>query len=359
MIGLTREGCAARQRRLRDQLVALKLDGALITDPGHVMYFTNFWARAILPRAMLILADGPVVLSTHEIGDFVAADELRVYESNKLATLVDDLPLASITPLLEWTTGWKDIGCDAPVRPWALDGIRIHSLAEPLYQMRRHKDADELDMIRLAVKGTEAAYAAAREVLAPGVTELHVFTTMYSAAVEAVGEPIGEMGNDFRAGEPGGAPRVRPVEAGELMPLDNSTVVRGYTCDLCRTLSVDRRPTDAQLEAHSLVMSVLEHVEHTVKPGVSCRKLYDEAVAMIDGHRGWRFSHHLGHAIGLFGHERPRLNPNWDDTFEVGDVFTAEPGLYGHDLRAGIRIENNYLVTETGLEKLSLFPTDL
>ena len=80
---------------------------------------------------------------------------------------------------------------------------------------------------------------------------------------------------------------------------------------------------------------------------------------MLDGQHGWRFFHHLGHGIGLFPHEAPRLNPNWDDVFEVGDVFTVEPGLYGEDLNAGIRIEHNYLVTEGGLERLSQYPTDL
>ena len=72
------------------------------------------------------------------------------------------------------------------------------------------------------------------------------------------------------------------------------------------------------------------------------------------------FNHHLGHGIGLFPHEAPHLNPNWNDTFEVGDVFTCEPGLYDEQiLRAGMRLENDYLVTETGVENLSPFPMEL
>jgi Xaa-Pro aminopeptidase len=61
----------------------------------------------------------------------------------------------------------------------------------------------------------------------------------------------------------------------------------------------------------------------------------------------------------MSAHETPRLNPHWDDTFEIGDVFTAEPGLYGEDLRAGIRVENDYLVTSSGVERLSHFPPEL
>jgi Xaa-Pro aminopeptidase len=71
------------------------------------------------------------------------------------------------------------------------------------------------------------------------------------------------------------------------------------------------------------------------------------------------FNHHLGHGIGLFPHEAPHLNPHWDDTLEVGEVFAAEPGLYAPELKAGMRIENDYLVTATGVELLSDFPLEL
>ena len=79
----------------------------------------------------------------------------------------------------------------------------------------------------------------------------------------------------------------------------------------------------------------------------------------LDAFTGARFDHHLGHGIGLFPHEAPHLNSHWDDVFEVGDVFTCEPGLYSNELRGGIRLENDYLVTETGVELLSDFPLEL
>ncbi|MEM1305442.1 MAG: M24 family metallopeptidase, partial [Planctomycetota bacterium] len=57
--------------------------------------------------------------------------------------------------------------------------------------------------------------------------------------------------------------------------------------------------------------------------------------------------------------EGPHLNPNWDDVFEPGDFFTVEPGLYHEDLRHGIRLEQNYVVTETGVELLTDWPLGL
>ena len=105
---------------------------------------------------------------------------------------------------------------------------------------------------------------------------------------------------------------------------------------------------------------MFEPVESTVKPGVSCRQLFLEVQQILDASPVGVFNHHLGHGIGLAPHEGPHLNPNWDDTFAVGDVFTAEPGLYDPEkLKAGMRLENDYVVTETGVRLLTPFPLDL
>jgi Xaa-Pro aminopeptidase len=53
------------------------------------------------------------------------------------------------------------------------------------------------------------------------------------------------------------------------------------------------------------------------------------------------------------------LNPKWDDVMIEGEIFTAEPGIYDAELSAGIRIENQYLVTKSGVENLVRFPLEL
>ena len=359
-IGLTEHGCRARQQRLRDRLAALNLDAALITEPPHVMYLTNNWGRVLLAPTVYLPADGPVVLVNHTgPADHLVADEVIAYETDHIGTLVDDQPTHALDPLLKRIGRGRRIGCDRPSRSWLLDGNEIVDLVETVYKLRRRKDADEVEMLRHAVHGVEAAFAAGREFIEPGVTEVQIYAHMMAAAINRVGEPIGEFGNDFQAGSPGGPPRNRPVQAGQLMPLDIGVVVRSYCADLCRTFSVDRNPTDAQCKAHELVTAALSHAEGRLKPGTSCKGLFEEVHAMLNGQSGWSFFHHLGHGIGLFPHERPRINSNWNDTFEVGDTFTLEPGIYHEDLQAGIRIEHNYVITETGFERLSSYPIDL
>ncbi len=211
----------------------------------------------------------------------------------------------------------------------------------------------------MAIAGTAAMHARAREIIAPGVNELDVFNELQATAVRTYGEMITGTGNDYACGERGGAPRDRQIEAGELYILDLGPAYRGYFADNTRVTSVDRRPTDAQLRAWEHILPVFDLVERTVKPGRSCKELFHEAQSLLDRAKPFVFDHHLGHGIGLYPHEAPHLNPNWDDTFQEGEVFAVEPGLYAPELRAGIRLENNYLVTKTGVELLTPFPLEL
>jgi Xaa-Pro aminopeptidase len=352
--GLTLAGCRRRQERLRLKMADAGLDAALLLDPRHIHYFSGHWEYSGLPSALLIERDEPALLVVRAEPEYSVSAEIEIYQAARLATLVDDIPGAVLQPLQAQLAKLQRLGCDGVLRERASADLK-----PVLRELRRCKDEDEVALVRRAVAACEAAYARAREVLTPGVSEIEVYAQMYAAATVAAGERIGPMGNDFQSGSPGGPPRRRTVEAGELMPLDVSIVVRGYHCDLCRTFAVDGQPSAAQRDAHERVLAALQWVEQNARAGVSCRALYEEVLRQLGGYRGWKFPHHLGHGVGLSAHEAPRLNPNWDDTLREGDLFTVEPGLYGEELRAGIRIEHNYRVTPDGLERLSQYPTAL
>ena len=359
LAGLTREGCLHRQAALRERMAALNVDVAILTDARHVHYFTGHWDRGVFPSLLLIDTRGRTTLAVlHPIDTPLVIDELVLFPGVRHGNLVDAPLTAAHASVRERLQAGQRVGYDVPLPPDRATTAPC-DLGDILRALRRHKDADELTLIRRGIAGCEAAYAAAREMLRPGVSEFEVYVECQRAAMLSIGEPIGEFGNDFQSGTPGGPPRPRGVEAGELMPLDLSAVVRGYSSDLCRTFAIGRAPTSAQQDAHRAVMAALEHVERRVRPGFSCRLLHAEVAEKLDGYRGWRFPHHLGHGIGLAAHEAPRLNPEWDDTFAEGDVFTAEPGLYSDELRGGVRIEQDYRVTADGVERLSSFPTDL
>jgi Xaa-Pro aminopeptidase len=236
----------------------------------------------------------------------------------------------------------------------------IVDLEPAIVRLRRKKGPDELARIRAAIVATGKMYVKAREIMRPGLSELEMFNTLQSVAVDSLGEPLTGTGNDYRCGARGGAPRNEvTAQAGELYILDLGPAFRGYFSDNARTIAVDGKPTADQKTAWKAIMEVLDMVRSDVKPGVSCKAVFERSQQMLDRCTLGEFNHHLGHGIGLFPHEGPHLNPFWDDTFEVGDVFTAEPGLYGPTLHAGIRLENDYLVTPSGVELLSDFPLEL
>ncbi len=358
--------CRARQDRLRVVFVSRQLDRALLTRPEHVQYLTGFRPHPLQSAAVLIDHERCVLVAPNREPESHAADVVRSFEAQWLCTLRQDQEQAVAGVLKEFAASGARLGVEAtrssPAMLAALDAADlagVEDIEPELLRLRRRKDADELAMLRHAIAASEAMYARAREIIAPGIRELEVFNELQAAAVNALGEPLTATGNDYQCASPGGAPRDRAAQAGELFILDLGPAYRGYFADNCRTFAVDGKPDAAQQEAHAVIELVLADVARMVRPGLRCRELFAHVKAKLDAHLPGAFFHHLGHGIGLYPHEAPHLNPAWDDVFEEGDVFTAEPGLYHESLRAGIRIEEDYLVTASGVEKLTSFPTGL
>ena len=352
--------CRQRQQRLIAVMAERELERALLVQPEHVQYLTGFRTpHALLKTAVALDADGHCTLAApNSAPDNVAADTVVTFEAQWHATLRQEQPRESgrvLAAALDGRPPAKRLGVE-----FSTFGPHFREATSPatssqttdiepdLWQLRRNKDPDELAMIGRAIECTEAMYRRAREIIQPG-----------AAAVDVAGEPLTALGNDYQANSPGGPPRPRQARAGELFVLDLGPAYRGYYADNCRTISVDGQPNDDQLTAWQAIVDTLDMVERTVRPGVSCQELFHAAQKMLDEYRPGAFFHHLGHAFGLFPHEGPHLNPNWDDTFEEGDVFTAEPGLYGPELQAGIRLEQNYRVTVDGVQRLTSHPLEL
>jgi Xaa-Pro aminopeptidase len=345
----------------------LRLDLVVLQHIEHVQWLTGARYPWTMSPAAALMSDGHVTLVAPKKPVLeAAADDVVTYEAQWHSTLRNDQRAASSIELRKALAG------KAPIRRLgvefscftshlaALSDDRV-DIEPTLYRLRRRKDPDELARIRKAIAGTQKMYELARQIIEPGITEIDVFNRLQSAAVEEFGEPMTGTGNDYQCGARGGAPRNnRQAANGELYILDLGPAFRGYFSDNSRTFAVNRKPTDEQQTAWTHVMKVFQHVEKTAKAGKNCQELFHETQAILDQAPVGIFNHHLGHGIGLFPHEAPHLNPHWNDTFEVGDVFTCEPGLYDEKiLRAGMRIENDYVVRETGIENLSPFPMEL
>ncbi len=355
-----------RQKRLLALMQQKQLDLVLLTQQVHIQYFVGPRFGWAFSPAAAIAADGRVILVRPELVPCeAAADDVRTYEAQSyFSTLRNDQREKSTDVLFDALgsraegkrIGVERSSCGSEITRRVAG--EIVDIEPDVYVMRRRKDPDEIARLRKAIAGTRAMHERARQIVDPGVNELHVFNELQAAAVREYGEMLTGTGNDYACGERGGPPRDRPIEAGELYILDLGPAFRGYFADNTRVIAVDGQPTDAQLEAWEHILPVFKMVEEQVRPGKRCLELFQEVHAWLNAKR-WEFEHHLGHGIGLFPHEAPHLSPAWDDTFQEGEVFAVEPGLYGDDLRAGIRLENNYLVTATGVELLTPFPLEL
>ena len=357
----------ARQGRLLDTMQALRLDAVVLGAPRHVYYLSTHRPHWLQQAALVLWADGRSWLVTaNEPATAAVADTVVAYEANPMGTQRQEQPAVVAARVVDILAARRAsrVGLDASEVTSRLAVIwEVESLdVEPtLWQLRRRKDPDELELMKTAIACTRAMYGRAREVIAPGVPELTVYNELHAAAVDVAGEPLSAyLGNDYACGVPGGPPRQgRAAQVGELYILDLGPAFRGYFADNSRAFAVDGRPTDAQARAWETVVATFPIVEKMARPGVRCRDVF----AAVDAHyrdaTGGPFPHHLGHGVGLQPHEFPHFNPRWDDTLVEGEVFTIEPGLYGPDLRGGMRIENQYLVTAQGVTNLTPFPLGL
>ncbi|HEX2475366.1 MAG TPA: Xaa-Pro peptidase family protein [Lacipirellulaceae bacterium] len=357
--------CRGRQRRLLDAVEPLGVDLTVVTRRESVQWLTGVHVRAPFEPIAAIDADGRVtlVVPDRQIAGAAAADDVLGYEAKWHSTTRDEQRAASSAVLqAKLPSAPKRAACEFEAfcpqlfLSWNAPLVEIDAI---VFELRRRKDPDELRMLRRANEANRAMYERAREIVIPGVNELDVYSELQAIAVETLGEPLTYFGQDFQSGARGGPPRNRAAEKGELFILDLGVGFRGYYSDNARTIAVGGEPTDKQRQAWKAVTAIFDVIQSKAQPGVRCRELFDAVDRQLNKHAPWVFNHHLGHGVGLAPQEGPHLNPRWDDTLAEGNFLAVEPGVYHEELRVGLRLENNYLVTATGVELLTDWPLEL
>jgi Xaa-Pro dipeptidase len=362
---LTKTGCTQRLERLKGRLDA-PWDALVIHRPEHLLYFANFYpdpSTINLHSTSFLVAerDGPTRLFTDNWlapAAEVAADSVHVttwYDmlspAARRATAVQNDLCDHLLAL-----GVGQLAAELSFLPTHVAGVAdaVFDIESTILAQREIKDADELDAIRRGIRTAEAAHAASRDALAPGRTELEVYSDLLSQALLAAEAPfvmMCDLVSGPRASVGTGPPTSRIVEEGDLVIFDLFPYVSGYRGDITNTLVAGADPTQEQNDDFHATLEALGAGEEALRPGAPVREVF----AVMDTklrEAKQPLRHHGGHAIGLGHPEAPEIVPESERMLEEGMVVTLEPGLY--DLpTGGIRLEHNFLITGDGFERLS------
>ena len=384
---LTKEGCLARRERLWNAVPA-DCEWLLVADPRHVLYLSNFMVHPLTfsagERAWLLLErDGKATLLGDNFtlrsrtGEPFIDDEVMVkwYDHQHSALNRDHALLNAAEQIANRLYGragaveaeWLPVGAfellgldheQHSVRREAKDAGELGpvDLGTTLRSLRRQKHPDEIAVLKECMRAGEAGMLRLREILRPGLSEFEIFVEVQQAAISAARRP-GLIYGDFRAAtaaapKVGGLPTSYRLQQGDMFTLDYSVVLEGYRSDFTNCLTVGE-PNSRQQQLYNLVMAAQQAGEMVLKAGAKASDVWHAVNQPIaDAGLAANFAHHAGHGIGLAHPEPPILVPQGDDVLLAGDVITLEPGLYVEGI-GGIRIEHNYLITDTGYERLS------
>ncbi len=352
-----------RRERLAARLDGLGVDALLVTRLPNVRYLTGFTgsnAQVVLGReAAVFLTDGRYdERSRHEVEDL----ERRIYldeRSGHLLGACADLGAARVGFEREGLTfgEWRRLTDAAGT-------TRLEPVGGAVEELRRAKDAEELERI---ARAQEAADVAFEQVvlggLQEGVTErelaLRLELSMRRAGADDKGfDTIAAFGEN--AAEPHHEPTDRPLGRGDIVKLDFGARVAGYHSDMTRTVALGE-PDPRLREIRDVVAAAQQAGIDAVRAGAALAEVDLAARSVVEAAGlGERFPHGLGHGVGLEIHEIPLLR--WDspegDRLPLGAVVTIEPGVYVPGL-GGARIEDMVEVTADGARVLARSPREL
>lgn len=240
--------------------------------------------------------------------------------------------------------------------------LKIHPIERDLIGIRARKDQDEVDAIRRAIVISEAALEQLMTEVRPGMTERQIAARLEALMREGGAEEVA-FGALVQTGEnssnPHGLATDRVLNEGEFLLIDYGCKVDGYPADITRTFVIGQ-PTSEMQRIYDTVLAANEAARAIARRGVPMAEVDLAARHVIEqAGYGEYFTHRTGHGLGLDTHEPiPQIASNVEDELEPGMVFTIEPGIYIPGL-GGVRIEDDVLVTDDGLEVLTRYPRTL
>lgn len=327
-------------------------EAVLIMSEENVRYFTSFSSTngylVVTKQTSIFLTDSRYVEAAQNT--VKTCDEVCEIKSvkNTLVPLLQSLGIKkiyleqsrvtlSVLELLEKNMPFAHFVTDS-------------SLDNEINAQRSVKTKEESDKIEKAQRIAEKAFDKILTIIKPGVTErevsLELDYTMLRMGAQALSfETIVVSGAN--GSMPHGVPGNKKIECGDFVTMDFGAMFGGYHSDMTRTVAVGSVSTK-QEQVYKTVLEAQKAGLEKIKPGAEC-KAVDEAARNVIKSAGYGdfFGHGFGHGVGVEIHEYPNQSPSSSAVLKVGNVVTAEPGIY-IPTEFGVRIEDMVLVTENG-----------
>ncbi len=375
-----------RRARLDQTLARVGADALLTSDPFSIRYATgtrNMLVHGLTgpDRLTLVAPGGTTVLwefagcehlsdGTDWVDEVREAPALNAKKTPRFREEVRRFVIEIVDHVTE-TVGKKARLAVEGTTSAVIDGLRERGVDvvdgnEVMQAAMMVKQPSEIDAMWEAMVITERATSALEAAIAPGVSEQEVWSEFHRALIADGGELV--VTRLLQAGH-----RTFPyfqeasanaLRTGDLVCFDTDAVgAGGYSVDFSRTfLCGDADPDPVQIELHRLALEHLEHNAANLAPGRSVHEFAELACAVPE--RFARYGYYQrAHGLGLAGgHPNiPRVDDGTyplDGGFEPGMVICVESYIGDPASRQGVKLENQYLITEDGVEQMSTYRFD-
>jgi len=232
-------------------------------------------------------------------------------------------------------------------------------VTQTILASRRLKLPEEVELIRQATQLVEAGLEVVAAEARVGMTEFDLAAMLTQKIVVGAGVPrLISVTTGPRSGLADAYPTLRRIAAGELIRIDASCFVGGFSSDMARTFVIGE-PSKLAQTRYEAIGAGLEEELSRVKAGARVGDVFDAAVQTVraQGIPTYR-RHHCGHGLGIGGYEYPIVVENSDAIMEAGMCFCLETPYYQLGW-GGMMVEDTILVTERGYEPITTIPRKL
>ena len=377
---------AWRQGRVRREMAARGIDAVILMDPVNIRYATGarnmqvFSMRNGPSRYLVMTADRSILYeftgALHLANGLETIDEVRPAVT---ASFVAAGPRIAEREKL-WAQGMaatlRDLAGDRPsvgiermnggtAIALAEAGMHLVDAQEPVEMARAIKSAEEMKCVNASLRATERGVAELRAAIRPGLTEAELWSVLHRSIIAQNGDYVETrlLNSGARTNPWFQETGDKVIGANELIALDTDVVgCHGYYSDFSRTFHAGPdRPTAQQRDLYKVAHEQVHHNMEILRPGLSFRDYADAAWDIPAKYHANRY-YLSAHGCGMTGeypylyHRGDFADAGYDGEIQPGMTLCVESFIGEEHQGEGVKLEQQVLITETGVELLSRFP---